>query len=144
MVKNWLSKSLSDADSPNKLTHRTGDGQRLERSMDDREIMNNLEQAIYRARSFVEPAAGFTWGTKIYEPEDNDLQAPLKREIIAFCMKVIRHFENGMRDESITHFPSNTETYLSRVEEELTGPEQSDYCRFVEAIQHVIDTGNSR
>lgn len=109
----------------------------------EREIMKNLEQAIFHARSFVGPATGFTWGTKIYEPENNDLRAPLKREIIAFATKVMQHFENGMRNESIARFPSNTETYLSRVEAELTDPEQSDYCKFIGAIQQVIDIGNA-
>ena len=105
--------------------------------------MKNLEQAIFHARSFVGPTTGLTWGTKIYEPEDNDPQAPLKREIIAFATKVMQHFENGMRNGSIVHFPSNAETYLSKVEAELTDPEQSDYRKYVGAIQQVIDIGNA-
>lgn len=107
--------------------------------------MNSLKQAIHKVRSFLEPISSPTLfpGTKIYEPEDSDPVAPLKREIIAFAMRVLQYSENELGGESFTHFQQIADDYMDKIDLKLTDPEGSDYFNFMGAVQELIGAGKA-
>ena len=101
--------------------------------------MNELQRAIARLRSLLEPPTRFTTGTKIYEPDKDDPAYRLKMEINSLAIRTTEAFERSpsARTEK-TALLSETKQCRERVSSDVAGPEKGAYRELLTAVDELI------
>lgn len=98
------------------------------------------QQAISRVRSLLAPAPQFASGNKIYEPESDDPQVALKREIIEFAVRTVSPFESE-KIPGRSDLRSKVAEYRAQVHSHIDEPEKQDYFTLLAAIEQLISVG---
>ena len=100
--------------------------------------MNRRQQAIDRIRSLLAPPTQFTSCTTISDPEDDDPQAPKKREIIGFAARTTDAFEAGRPHTRAELTALETQIDEYRTYFESGDEETQEYLELLSAIEYLI------
>lgn len=105
--------------------------------------MDRLQQAVARVRSLLVPATQFTSGIKVYEPEHDDPQAPLKRDVLGFATRAIDIFGSDSMPARLetTALRTKANEYRAQVASDIAEPEKQDYFRLLTALDQLFAVG---
>ena len=101
--------------------------------------MSKLTDAVARLNALLEPATKFTWGTRIYLPDEDDPLSKIKLDLIGqgkAALAAGQEVESGI---SLEITPTFDNAVFVAIEQNLIGdPEESAYVELAQATSDVV------